>query len=354
MQKKLFQILLIPFSLLYGGIISLRDMMYETGLLKSSKFNLPVISVGNLSIGGAGKSPHIEYLVSIFQDYLDLGILSRGYKRETTGFRLVSTTDTALTVGDEPLQFKKKFKDVVVAVDENRALGIPMMLGQYPNIQTILLDDAFQHRQVAPGLNILLTPYDHLFTRDYLLPSGRLREWRSAYKRADIILITKCPDEVSPEKRHTILQEINPLSHQKLFFSKFEYDYPYHFYNAQYRIKLDDDLDIILISAIANTSYLEDYLNTKVKNIHSMEFEDHHQFTHGDIDYLIQKYKALPEKRKLILTTEKDATRLEPFNDILYQNQIPIFIQPARVVFLDNDKHEFDATVKDFLVNFTV
>ena len=352
MQKKIIQILLFPVSLLYGGIITLRDMLYETGMLKASTFSLPVISVGNLSIGGAGKSPHIEYLVRLLQENIYVGILSRGYKRETNGFRLVSPVDTAKTVGDEPLQFKKKFSDVVVAVDENRALGIPMMVGRHPELQTILLDDAFQHRQVKPGLNILLTPYDDLFTRDFLLPSGRLREWRSGYTRADIIIVTKCPEMVSPEEREKITREINPRSHQTVYFSKFVYDYPYHFYDHRYRIKLDDDLDIILLSAIANTSYLRKYLEPAVKNIHEMEYEDHHTFTNSDIDYIIQKYKAIPAKRKFILTTEKDATRLEPYKNVLYQNQIPVFVQPARVVFLDEDKKRFDEQVKNYLLEF--
>jgi tetraacyldisaccharide 4'-kinase len=352
MQKKIIQILLLPFSLLYGIIILTRDMFYETGLLKSNKFSLPVISVGNLSIGGAGKSPHVEYLVHLLNDYINLGILSRGYKRETNGFRLVSPQDTAKTAGDEPLQFKKKFPDVVVAVDENRALGIPMMVGQFPELQTILLDDAFQHRQVQPGLNILLTPYDDLFTRDFLLPSGRLREWRSAYKRADIIIVTKCPEEISIENREKIIREINPLTHQSVYFSKFAYDYPYHFYDNRYRIKLDNGLYVILLSAIANTSYLKKYLQPRVKVIHPLEYEDHHSFTAQDIDYIIQKYKALPATRKFILTTEKDATRLEPFKAVLYENQIPVFVQPTRVIFLDEDKKDFDQKVKSYLLDF--
>ncbi|MBK9042706.1 MAG: tetraacyldisaccharide 4'-kinase [Saprospiraceae bacterium] len=353
MQKKLIQILLLPLALLYGGIISLRDMFYETGLMKSSKFNLPVISVGNLSIGGAGKSPHIEYLVRLLKDYIDVGILSRGYKRETSGFRLVTVSDTAKTVGDEPKQFKNKFKDVVVAVDENRAFGIPMMVGQFPGLQAILLDDAFQHRQVEPGLNILLTQYGELFTRDFLLPAGRLREWRSAYKRADIIIVTKCPEELSDIEKDKIRKEINPFDYQKMYFSKFEYDYPYPIYDPRYRIKLDKDIDVILLSAIANTSYLKQYVEGLVKNVFPLEYEDHHHFTKEDIDYIIQKYNSIPSKRKLILTTEKDATRLELFRNAFYEKQIPLFVQPAKVVFLDNGNRDFDEYIKNYLLQFT-
>lgn len=352
MQKKIIQILLIPFSLLYGLIITLRDMFYETGLLKSSSFSIPVISVGNLSIGGAGKSPHIEYLVYLLNDYLNLGILSRGYKRETTGFKLVQAHDSAAVSGDEPLQFKKKFADVAVAVDENRALGIPMLMGHFPDIQTVLLDDAFQHRQVKPGLNILLTPFDDLFTRDYILPSGRLREWKSGYKRADIIIVTKCPDEVSADKRNAIISEINPLPHQSVYFSKFAYDPPYYFYDKRYYVQTDQTFDVILVSAIANTSYLKKYLTPRVKEIFPLEYEDHHPFTQQDVDYMIQKFHALPGNRKIIITTEKDATRLEPFKEIFYNQKIPVFVQPAKVVFLDGDQMRFDENVKQYLLSF--
>lgn len=330
----------------------MRDMFYETGLLKSSKFNLPVISVGNLSIGGAGKSPHIEYLVHLLKDYIEVGILSRGYKRETSGFRLVTHNDTAKTVGDEPKQFKKKFSDVVVAVDENRAFGIPMMVGQFPGLQVILLDDAFQHRQVQPGLNILLTQYGDLYTRDFLLPAGRLREWRSSYKRADIIIVTKCPESLQDEERNKIVKEINPFPYQKIYFSKFEYDYPYPIYDPRYRIKLDNEIDVLLLSAIANTSYLKQYVGGKVKSVFPVEYEDHHHFTKSDIDYIIQKYESIPSKRKLVLTTEKDATRLELFRNEFYEKQIPLFVQPAKVVFLDNGNKDFDEYIKNYLLHF--
>jgi len=225
-------------------------------------------------------------------------------------------------------------------------------MGHFPNIQTILLDDAFQHRQVKPGLNILLSPYDDLFTRDYILPSGRLREWKSGYKQADIIIVTKCPDEVSAEKRNAIISEINPLPHQKVYFSKFSYDPPYYFYDKRYHINTDTSFDVILVSAIANTSYLKKYLAPRVKEIYPLEYEDHHPFTQQDVDYMIQKFSALAGNRKIIITTEKDATRLEPFKQIFYDHKIPVFVQPAKVVFLDGDKMRFDENVKDYLLSF--
>ncbi|MCL4153106.1 UNVERIFIED_CONTAM: hypothetical protein GTU68_053341, partial [Idotea baltica] len=172
-------------------------MFYDSGILKSTSFNVPVISVGNLSVGGAGKTPHVEYLIMLLQDYLNVAVLSRGYKRKSKGFRWVNRKDQVTQTGDEPLQFKRKFPETAVAVCESRNIGIPMMLQGKKDIQTILLDDAFQHRSVVPGLNILLTTYDEPYTRDYLLPSGRLREFRSSAKRADVIIVTKCPDDIS-------------------------------------------------------------------------------------------------------------------------------------------------------------
>ncbi len=327
-------------------------MLYDAGLLRASRFSIPVISVGNLSIGGAGKSPHIEYLINVLQEYLYVGVLSRGYNRKTSGFRWVNTGDTALTSGDEPLQFKRKFSDISVAVCESRALGIPMMLQHHPELQTILLDDAFQHRQVAPGLNILLTAYENLFTRDYLLPSGRLREWRSGYQRADIIIVSKCPDELSTEQQSLIISEIKPQKHQRIFFSTYRYGYPYHFFQSSYQISLDQDLDVLLISAIANTAYLLQYLKNQVMRLHEMEFEDHHIFTVQDMDRIQEKYHAIPGKRKIVLTTEKDAMRLDIHRQKLYDSGIPVFILPVHVRFTGENAAQFDTEIRQFLLNF--
>ncbi len=351
-QKLLVQVLLSPLSLLYGIIISIRNMLYDTGFLRASKFSIPVISVGNLSIGGAGKSPHIEYLIKLLQDYLYVGVLSRGYNRKTSGFKWVTANDTALSVGDEPLQFKRKFSDISIAVSESRALGIPMMLQHHPELQTILLDDAFQHRQVASGLNILLTAYDSLFTKDYLLPSGRLREWRSGYHRADMIIVSKCPDDLSPKQQTLIISEIKPLKHQRIFFSTYRYGYPYHFFQPNYQISLDQDLDVLLISAIANTAYLLQYLNKEVTRLHQMEFEDHHIFTIQDMDRINEQYQRISGRRKILLTTEKDAMRLDIHRQKLYDSGIPVFILPVQVQIIGENAAEFDAVIKNYLLNF--
>jgi tetraacyldisaccharide 4'-kinase len=304
-QNWFAKILLFPFSLLYGVAITTRNLFYETGVLKSTKFNIPVISIGNLSLGGAGKTPHVEYLVKQFLPYLNLGTISRGYKRKTKGFRFVFPQDNAQQVGDEPLMYKRKYRDLTVVVSENRALAVPLMLKKYPGLQGIILDDAFQHRGIVPGLNILLTTFDEPFTKDILLPSGRLREYRSSYERADIIIISKCSPSLSENAREKMIKEIKPRNHQKLFFTYYNYFKPYSFYNPKDRIILDKSMDIILISAIADTQYLLDFLEGKVGSYHELSYEDHHVFLERDINYLNQVFKNRDTTNKIILTTEK-------------------------------------------------
>jgi tetraacyldisaccharide 4'-kinase len=318
------------------------------------EFNLPVISVGNLSLGGAGKTPHIEYLVRLLKDYLNIATLSRGYMRKTKGYLLVHTRANAEQVGDEPLQFKRKFPDITVAVSESRAFAIPKLLMDRPNTQVILLDDAFQHRSVKPGLNILLTEFRRPFTRDYLLPSGRLREWRGAYERADIIIVSKCPRDIAPEDKDALAKEIRPLAHQRLYFSYYDYYQPYFILNPGYVTQLQPDWDVLLISAIANTEYLVDYLNEQVNSVTVLEYEDHHYFSKYDVAHLKATFDNLESSKKLILTTEKDAMRLELHRQYLAENRLPVFALPVDVKFHFDEGPKFDQDVKDFLLNFKV
>ena len=353
-QTYLVKLLLAPVSLLYGAGVSLRNFFYKTGLLKSLSFSIPVISVGNLSVGGAGKTPHIEYLIRLLRAHVYIATLSRGYKRKTRGFIEVQKNMTAEQVGDEPLQFKKKFPDITVAVAENRAFAIPNLKMRNPNTEVILLDDAFQHRSVKPGKNILLTEYDHPFTKDYLLPSGRLREWRSAYQRADIIIVSKCPANITEADRTAFRQEINPLPHQQLFFSYYKYYQPQYIINPAYSTNLQTDWDVLLVSAIARTDYLMSYLEPLVNSIHSMEYEDHHPFTAYDLSQIKQKFDQMDSEKKLILTTEKDAVRLLLHQDFIINNRLPIFAVPVQVQFHFEEGAAFDEEIKKFLLDFKV
>jgi tetraacyldisaccharide 4'-kinase len=353
-QDIVIRVLLLPLALLYGLGVGLRDLFYRMGVLRSVRFDLPVISVGNLSVGGAGKSPHIEYLVRWLDTYLDVAVLSRGYGRNTMGYRPVTVIDTADTVGDEPLQFKRKFPEVPISVSESRALGVPELVKRNPTTQCVLLDDAFQHLAVTPGLNVLLTEFSHPFTRDWLLPSGRLREWRYGYRRADVIVVTKCPPDLSARQRHEMLLEIDPYPRQQVFFSRYRYGLPYELLRPDVKRPFDFDTDVLLLSAIANTDYLLQHLATQVKSAQTLEFEDHHYFEEADLQDLLRRFDRMPGREKIILTTEKDAVRLEAHQNFLWKNNLPVFVLPVEVEFCDDDEAAFQAEVKDFLLEFKV
>jgi tetraacyldisaccharide 4'-kinase len=352
-QNWLVKILLFPLSLLFGLIVYLRNLAYDKKLLKSSEFSIPIISVGNLTIGGTGKTPHIEYLGKLLKDYLHVGILSRGYKRKTTGFLEVKSQMSAKECGDEPLQFKRKFgEDVVVAVGENRALAIPRLIGKHPHLQTLLLDDAFQHRSVKPFINILLTDYQRLFTNDFVLPSGRLREWPSSYERADLLIVTKCPDNLNKEAAEEIQLTLRPYPHQQLFFSTLSYDKPYYLFNRAYTLEPNPKLAVYLLSAIAHPHSLEKYVKENFSWKKSNFFIDHHYFTKMDIANVVKAFQWIKNENKIILTTEKDAMRLEEHKEYLLQNKIPIFVLPVQIRFLFDHEVAFQQTIKNQLLQF--
>lgn len=353
-QKILIRILLWPFSLLYGIGIGFRDFLYRSGILKAVKFDIPIISVGNLSVGGAGKSPHIEYLVRTLKDYIHLAILSRGYQRKSKGYHEIQLNHNANVAGDEPMQFKRKFPEVLVTVGESRTFAIPKIISSYPGMQAILLDDAFQHRSIEPGLNILLTEYDRPYFSDWLLPAGRLREGRKAAKRADIIIVSKCPPALSAQDRIRFEEQLEVFKHQKVFFSYYKYGHAYHIFDKKIQIQNLSTFNVLLICAIANTSYLLKHLNNTCNDVKTLEYEDHHYFDKYDLSNLKRRFSEMSGERKVILTTEKDAMRLQLHTKFIRENQLPIFVLPVEVSFHDNDAAEFDGLVKKYLINFTV
>lgn len=334
--------------------VSLRNFFYRSKLLLRVSFSIPVISVGSLSVGGAGKSPHIEYLIRLLRPYLNVSTLSRGYRRKTLGFRLVHPQNRVEESGDEPLMFKRKFPDVLVAVSESRSFGIPKILQHAPDTQVILLDDAFQHLSVQPGLNIMLTEYSLPFTRDYLLPSGRLREWRNAYKRADVIIVSKCPPDLGEAEKEALISELKPLPQQQVFFSAYRYETPYYIFNSRYRVVIDEDTEVLLLCAIANTDYLESYLLEVAASVRVMAFEDHHFFEEKDLYDLLRQWKAMTGRKRLLLTTEKDAVRLLPHRDWILKEQLPLVVLPIEVYFLFDQGPAFDELVKNYLLQFKV
>jgi len=351
-RNTLLKILLSPLSLIYGILSYLNGLLYDTGVLASIKFTIPTINVGNLSVGGTGKTPHTEYLINTLQPYIKLAVLSRGYKRKTQGFREVQINDTVKKAGDEPLLFKRKYPDLNVYVSENRVDGISQMLMKTPDIQTVLLDDAYQHRAISPYVNILLTEYYHPFFKDFFLPSGRLREWRSAYKRADIIIATKCPADLSVKAKDEFIHELKPYENQKVFFTNYKYYNPYFLYNSENRITLNSDMSVLMISALASSSYLYSYLKETTGDLHSIEFTDHHVFTFDDMENFKKIFDHLSNNNKIILTTEKDAMRLDEHRDFILKNNLPVYVLPVSVEFLFNQKDEFDQLIKKFLLEF--
>ncbi len=349
-MQKLIAILLSPFSLFYGIGVSLYQALFFSGINKAVRFSFPIISIGNLSIGGTGKSPHIEYLIRLLKDYIELAVLSRGYKRKTQGFLLLDDQTKVTDSGDEPKQIKLNFPDLPVAVCESRVVGIPRLLRQYPELKLILLDDAFQHLAVKPGLNVLLTEYNKPYTEDYLLPSGRLREWRFGASRADAVIVTKCPDEKPDEAlwRSKLQLKVN----QKLFFSKISYKPAYNLFKPELKFELNPGMHITLISAIAQSSYLLNYLANQVASIVDINFEDHHYFTLSELKGIVQKHKHISHSNKMLLTTQKDATRLIGFKEYFLEQNLDLYAMPIEVEFFD--KQVFDEYIKNYLLDFKI
>jgi tetraacyldisaccharide 4'-kinase len=338
----MFKLLWLPFSLLYGMLVWCRNKAFDWGVNKSTSFDSPLISIGNLSVGGSGKTPHVEYLVRLLQETYSLAILSRGYGRKTKGYRFVSATDDARKVGDEPLQYAKKFSAVKVAVQEDRVKGLKRLQEEH-DPEVMILDDAYQHRWVKPGLNILLTTYSRLYINDYLFPVGRLRESARNAKRADIIIVTKSPRPLLPLDEHRLRDQLAPLPHQKLYFSYLEYAAPVHVF-TQEEVSLKEK-QVLLLTGIADPEPIKDYLIGKVELSAHMEYKDHHNFSKKDVKKILAKWKQLDSSEKLLLTTEKDAGRLLEFEDMLAD--LPICYLPVQVKFHGGD--EFDKQLLEYV-----
>ncbi len=346
---KPIRILLFPISIIYALIIWIRNRLYDSNVFQGTAFNLPVICVGNLSAGGTGKSTMVEYMVGILQHKFKTGIMSRGYKRKTKGYALASEKTTALEIGDEPMQFHNKFPAVSVAVGEERIVAIPQLLHDRPETQVIILDDAFQHRRIKPGLNVLLTEYSNLFTRDWYLPTGDLRDEAGSYKRADILVVTKCPDEIPKEEQQEIRKEIDPLPEQKLFFASIQYGDPYHI-TRKHRVRVDANMEVLLVSGIANPRPLKKYLLDNSKTYYEMLYGDHHIFTIDDWKEIAKRFHSIQASSKIILTTEKDAVRLIKFDQEL--KDLPVFVIPIEMKFLNGEGKRFDDLIVKFIKEF--
>ena len=345
-------IILKLLSFFYGLVVSFRNELFNLHILSSKEFDVPVISVGNITVGGTGKTPHTEYIVRLLKSKFKVAVLSRGYKRKTRGFFLVESSSNVRPVGDEPLQIKLKFKEIVVAVDAHRVRGINKLLELQDKPSVILLDDAFQHQYVTPGINILLTDYNHLITKDSLLPYGRLRESPANKSRATIIIVTKCPAEIKPIDERIITKELEIRPYQNLYFSQIKYGVLTPVFPADIPkpiTELTDSLSVLMITGIANPASLKEYIRHGSHDIHEMRFPDHHLFTTKDIENIKNKFDSLAGPNKILITTEKDMVRIRELKSVPDLIRTSLYFIPVEIGFLNNAGKDFDRKILSYV-----
>ena len=344
---------LLPLSWLYGIASNFRNTLFNIGVLKSRSFDVPVIAVGNITVGGSGKTPHVEYLIRLLKDSFHTAVLSRGYKRKSKGFIQATTTTTMPEIGDEPYQMKQKYPDVIVAVDKDRCHGIDTLVENDKKIDVILLDDAFQHRYVKPGINILLVDYHRLIIYDELLPAGRLREPLSGKDRADIVIVTKCPKDLKPMEYRVITKAMNLYPYQQLFFSTIEYgdlqplftEATHSSYAALEQLK---GHHVLLLTGIASPQQMTHDLEPLISQLTPLTFSDHHVFTPKDVELINSTFAAIAEP-KLIITTEKDATRLRLVEGLSEEVRNHLYVLPINVCILQEQAEVFNQQIIDYV-----
>lgn len=324
---KIIRWFLFPFSVLYGLITFLRNKAYDWGLLKSYSIPSKSITVGNLSVGGTGKTPHVDFLIQYFlSQNKEITILSRGYGRKTKGLFVAKTDSSAAEIGDEPKQYVQRYSDKIhVVLAEKRKEGVDYILTHLPNNEIIILDDAFQHRAVSAGFSILITPFDDLFSNDFMLPTGNLREWRIGKNRADVIIVSKSPREISTEKENEICQKLG-FRNDRVFFSSLEYNDLVAASSENTAVNFDE---VLLVTGIGNPQPLIDFWKEKCA-VHHMAFPDHHNYSTADIRAIHEKFGTFASKNKAIITTEKDFMRLQQFDEIL-KTENAWFYQPISI-----------------------
>lgn len=342
---------LLPFSWIYGSIVRFRNWLFDMGLKKSKSFSIPIISVGNITVGGSGKTPHVEYLIRLLHDKAKIAVLSRGYKRKSHGYVLAEESTTMPEIGDEPFQMHQKFSDIYVAVDAKRARGIENLQNDEAtkDVDVVLLDDAFQHRYVKPGINILLVDYHRLIIYDKMLPAGRLREPLSGKNRADIVIITKCPKDLKPMEFRVLTKAMDLYPFQKLYFTSIDYDTPKGVFEEK-QIELDklQDYHALLLTGIASPKQMEHDLKPMTKDITNLSFGDHHSFKGKDIDRINDAFESMPEPR-IIITTEKDAVRLRETEGLYEKVKSNMYELPIKVSFMLDQQDNFNEKIISYV-----
>ncbi len=345
---------LYPLSWIYGLVVYLRNQMYDFGLLGTTEFDIPVISVGNITVGGTGKTPHVEYLIQLLHNKYEVATLSRGYKRKTKGFRLVETGSKVTETGDEPLQIKNKYPGITVSVCENRVEGVEKLIDpkneKVPDV--ILLDDAFQHRRITPGINILLIDYNRQIKNDTLLPAGRLREGKAQMRRANIIVITKCPGEVTPIMRRILQKDVRLKPYQNMFFTTLVHGEIEPVFNAPKPDKsfyTDKSYSLLVLTGIASPDIMHNHLKQFSKKIEIVAFPDHYYYSESDIQSVMNKFEEIKSDKKVIITTEKDTLRLKELVNLPDDFKMNLYYLPVKVKLLDEGENEFNKKILNYV-----
>ena len=332
------RILLLPISLLYHIVLTIRHKLYDWHILRTTRFEKPLICVGNLNLGGTGKTPHTEYLINVLKDHYRVATLSRGYGRKTKGFKRAETTSTYEDLGDEPLQYFKKFPEIQVAVDEDRVNGVRKLLMSNNAPEVILLDDAFQHRSIKAGLNILLTEYQHLYCDDLLFPAGTLRDVKSAAKRANLIVVSKSPKVLKEAEKQQIISKLNPSKEQKVYFSYLDYTPLQPLKKKKKTVSIEDADSVIAFCGIAHPKPFIEELEKRFKTIDFLRFADHHVYSEEDAKNIVKHFENLSGDKKIIVTTEKDAARLTNSPYLCQFDCAPLYDLPITVRFHEEEK----------------
>ena len=341
---KIIRYILFPFSILYGLIVAFRNFLFDKKIMKSSEFDVKTIQVGNLSAGGTGKTPHVEYLIRLLKGDYKTATLSRGYGRIKTGYQKAKETSTAQDIGDEPLQFYSKFDDISVYVDAKRVNGIINIMSQEEVPEVVIMDDAFQHRAIKSGFSILLTDYSSPFYKDFMLPTGNLREFPYGKKRADVIIVTKCPNDLTTEKQGEMESKLKATGNQQVFFSRIKYGKLRSVWDESV-LEFDSIDELLLITGIANPKPLQNYLEEKNKELLHLKFPDHHSFTDKNIQNIITTFENIKVENKFIVTTEKDAMRLKSYKELV---KYPVYYLDIEIEIISK-KNEFDKLIKNYV-----
>ena len=343
---------LTPLSWLYGLGVGFRNLLFKLGILKSRAFDIPVISVGNITVGGSGKTPHVEYLVSLLKDKMKVAVLSRGYKRKSKGYVLANDDTTMREIGDEPYQMKQKFPELYVTVDKKRTEGIDRLTHdeQTKDVDVILLDDAYQHRYVKPGVNILLVDYHRLIIYDKLLPAGCLREPKEGKSRADIVIITKCPKDLRPMEYRVLMKALDLYPYQSLYFTTLIYDNLKQVYGTESMPinSLPDRCNVLLLTGIASPKQMQNDLSVYNYNLSYLSFSDHHNFSKKDIRTINRKFAELPSP-KVIITTEKDVARIKFVEGLNDEVKESMYALPVRIQFMLGQEEDFNNKIINYV-----